>query len=133
MKENKTTQLNIRLTESQMDKIRCNARACDMTVSAFVMEVAQNFIVLNCDYDQISGHSKEISSLRNVINRLVYTVVKTREYVPADLEYILNKMNEIAKSEGEFLELMLDEKEIITTSKLVVCTAPIRGAYWLGP
>lgn len=103
MKENKTTQLNIRLTESQMEIIRCNARACDMTVSAFVMEVAQNFIVLNCDYDQISDHSKEISSLRNVINRLVYTVVKTGEYVPADLEYILNKMNEIAKSEGKFI------------------------------
>ena len=30
----------------------------------------------------------------------------------------------------EFVE---DNNIIITTSKLVVCTAPIRGAYWLSP
>lgn len=111
MKTRKTSRLAIRLPEKEMEQIQLNARAVNRTVSAFVREIALNFCVLNCDYDSISKHTHEITSLRNAINQLVYTIKKTGEYVPADLEYILNKMNEISKSEKEFLGLMIGEKE----------------------
>ena len=111
MKTRKTSRLAIRLPEKEMEQIQMNARAANRTVSAFVREIALNFCVLNCDYDSISKHAHEITSLRNAINQLVYTIKKTGEYVPADLEYILNKMNEISKSEKEFLGLMLGEQE----------------------
>ena len=32
-----------------------------------------------------------------------------------------------------FYDFKIAVAKIITTSKLVVCTAPIRGAYWLSP
>ena len=111
MREAKTEQLHIRLTETQMEKIRANARACGKTVSAYVTEVSLYFCVLNYEYEDVIAHNNEITSLRNTINQLVYTIRKTGEYVPADLEYILNKMNEISRSECEFSELMLYEKE----------------------
>ena len=109
--ENKTTQFLLRLSEKELNQIKDNAKACDKTVSAFIRENALNFCILNCDYQSIINHTREITSLRNAINQLVYTIKKTGEYVPADLEYILKKMNEISKSENQFLNLMLDEKE----------------------
>lgn len=111
METKKTSRLAIRLPEEEMEQIRLNARAMDKTVSAYVREISRNICVLKCDYEAILRHTHEITSLRNAINQLVYTIIKTGEYVPADLEFILNKMNEISKSEKEFLSVMLNEKE----------------------
>lgn len=117
MPKRKNTQLLIRMSETELENIQDNAKACNKTVSAFVRESATNFCVLNYDYETVMQHTHEITSLRNAINQLVYTIKKTGEYVPADLEYILNKMNEISKSENEFVNNMLDDKE--KKSKLI--------------
>lgn len=111
METKKTSRLAIRLPEKEMEQIQQNAKAMDRTVSAYIREIAKNFCVLKCDYEAILRHTHEITSLRNAINQVIYTIKKTGEYVPADLEFILNKMNEISKSEKEFLSIMLNEKE----------------------
>lgn len=111
MTTNKTTQLLIRLSESELDQIQKNAKAIDKTVSAYIREIAKDFCILKYDYQSIVEHTHQITSLRNAVNQLVYTIKKTGEYVPADLEYILKKMNEISQSENEFVTLMLDDKE----------------------
>ena len=91
--------------------VRYNARVGIKTVSDYVTEVALNFCVLNYEYEDVIAHNNEITYLRNAINKLMYTIIKTGEYVPADLEFILVKMNEISKSEGKFIVLMLDDTE----------------------
>lgn len=111
MSNNKTSQLMIRLSEDDHEQIQMNAKACDKTVSAYIREMALNFCVLDCNYEKIIDHTHEITSLRNAVNQLVYTIKKSGEYVPADLEYILAKMNDISKSENNFVNIMLDEKE----------------------
>lgn len=111
MTANKNQQLYIRLSEEELEQIQTNAKAAGKTVSAYIRESAIGFCILNCDYKQITDHTHEITSLRNAVNQLVYTIKKTGDYVPADLEYILDKMNEISKSENKFINLMLDEKE----------------------
>lgn len=111
MTTNKTQTIFIRLSTKEHEQIQNNAKALDKTVPAFLREVGQNFCVLNCNYQQIIDHTHEITSLRNAVNQLVYTIKKTGEYVPADLEYILNKMNDISKSENQFINLMLDDKD----------------------
>ena len=111
MSTKKTHQLLIRVSEKDMEQIQQNARVTDKTVAAFVREVATDFCVLKVDYESIINHTKEISALRNAVNQLVYTIKKTGDYVPADLEYILEKINEISKSENEFLNMMLEDKD----------------------
>lgn len=111
MNDKQTVQIKCYVSENELEYIQANAKAMDKTVSAFIRESAKNFCVLQCDYKQITDHTHEITSLRNAVNQLVYTIKKTGDYVPADLEYILTKMNEISKSENEFVNLMLDDKE----------------------
>lgn len=111
MIEKQTVQVKCYLTESELDQIQQNAKAMDKTVSAYIREISKNFCVLKYDYESILKHTHEITSLRNAINQLVYTIKKTGEYVPADLEFILDKMNEISKSEKEFVGFMLNDKE----------------------
>lgn len=103
MTEPRDTQLLIRLTETELDQIRYNAQACGKSVSAYVREIAVNMCVLNIDNVCITQHTGEISSLRNAINQLIFTIKKTGNYTPVDLEYILDKTNEMMKSEKEFL------------------------------
>ena len=111
MNSNKTVQLKLRVSEKELDQIQSNAQAMDKTVSAYIREVSTNFCVLQCDYQQIIDHKNEITALRNAINQLIYTIIKTGDSVPADLEFILKQMNEITKSENSFVNLMLDEQE----------------------
>lgn len=111
MPSKKKTQLLIRLSEDELEQIQQNAAAMDKTVSAYVRYIAKDFCVLKYDYETILQHTHEITALRNAINQLVYTIKKTGEYVPADLEFILDKMNEISKSEKEFVGNMLNDKD----------------------
>lgn len=66
VREAKTEQLHIRLTETQMEKIRANARACEKTVSAFVTEVSLYFCVLNYEYEDVIVHNNEIFYQRSI-------------------------------------------------------------------
>ena len=111
MKTRKTSRLSIRLPEKEMEQIRLNARAMGLTVSAFMRYIANDFGILKCDYEPILQHTHEITYTRNLINRLVYTIIITGEYVPADLEFIIDKMNKLSKSEKELVEFMLANKE----------------------
>ena len=111
MSDTKETQLKLRISEKELEQIQDNAKAMNKTVSAYVREISKNFCILNYDYQAIIDHTHEITSLRNAVNQLVYTIKKTGEYVPADLEFILDKMNEISKSENQFVNIMLDDKE----------------------
>lgn len=111
MDDKQTRQIKCYVSETEYKRIQDNAKAMDRTVSAYIRESAKNACVIAWDYQQIIDHTHEITSLRNAINQLIYTIRRTGEYVPADLEYILEKMNEISKSENEFLGLMLEDTE----------------------
>lgn len=102
----KNIQLKIRISEDELERIQNNARACDKTVSAYIREMALNMCVLIPDYKVITDHTAQISAYRNAINQLIYTIKKTEDYVPVDIEYILEKTNLMFKSENEFLNLI---------------------------
>lgn len=97
-------QLLIRLKQDELEQIQMNARACEKTTSAYIREIATNICILNLDYSYIMEHTRAISSFRNAINQLIFTIIKTGDYTPVDLEYILDKTQAILKSEKEFLE-----------------------------
>lgn len=100
---NKNCQLLIRLSEKELEQIQKNAAACDKTVSAYIRDIAVNMCILTPDNTCVTNHTDEISAYRNAINQLVFTIKKTGNYSSIDLEYILDKTNQILKSEREFL------------------------------
>ena len=105
-KESNNAQLYIRLKEDELQQIKKNAAACGRTTSAYIRETALNMCVLETDYQAILDHTNELSAFRNTINQLVFTIRKTENYTPKDLEYILDKVEDIFQSEIEFLSLM---------------------------
>lgn len=100
----KGAQLLVRLPEEELDQIKRNAKACGKTVSAYVRETALDMCVLRFDYAYVTAHTNEISALRNAITSLIFTIKKRGEYVPVDIEYILERMDEISKLEKEFIK-----------------------------
>ena len=63
-----------------------------------------NPIIRNYDFNAVRNHTKEIGEIRNCINRLIYTIDATNNYLPKEIETIVNLMNEIFKSENCLLK-----------------------------
>ena len=118
--ENRNTQTLIRLSEKELLQIQNNAKACGLTVSAYIRETALNMCILPYDTNSITDHTNEISAYRNAINQLVFTIKKTGNYTPVDLEYILDKTSELLKSEKEFLNIY--KNSIESEKKLIART-----------
>lgn len=93
-----------------------NARAADRSVSAFVKEMALDMCIIKFGPDKIiDNHIAEISALGNGIFQLIYTIQKTGDYFPADLDTICELMQKISESEKSFLQMM--EKENLKVRK----------------
>lgn len=104
--KNQTIQVKVYVTENEYKRIIDNANACNSKLSAYARDSALEFNVINVSYDEIRANAKEIHDTREVINRLTYTILKTGEYVPDDLEYIVEKLNILANNQKEFVKLM---------------------------
>lgn len=114
---NRTTQIKLLVNENELQQIKNNALACGKSVSAYIRETALNMCVLNIDDSCVTAHTNEISAYRNAVNQLVFTIKKTGNYTPVDLEYILEKTTEILKSEKIFLNNY--SKAIESNKKLI--------------
>jgi hypothetical protein len=119
------TQIKLLVTPEEDQQIRNNAKAAGRTVSAYIRAMALDLVILQCDTSEINAHVHEISSLRNAINQLIYTIQKTGDYYPAELEAIHDLMEQIMVSEKKFLAKMekdipRKQKEIRKEAKKVV-------------
>lgn len=103
-KEAKSTQLNLRLTETELEQIQENAKYCDRTVSAYAREVLLNMCFVSANYADIKEHSMKIQVLQMSVMQLIFTILKRREYVPKDVEYILDSLRKLEKMEAEISE-----------------------------
>lgn len=104
-------QIKILVTPEEQLQIRENAKAVGKTPSAYIRAVALDLCILKCDtHEIVNEHVHEISSLRNAINQLIYTIEKLGDYYPAELEAIHDLMVDVMKSENRFLAMM--EKDI---------------------
>lgn len=111
-------QIKLIVSEEEQLQIKNNAKAAGKTVSAYMRETALNYFIFDCDNsDLINDHIHEISSLRNSINQLIYTIEKTGDYYPSELETIHELMVEIMSSEKNFLTMM--EKDIVKKRKIL--------------
>lgn len=73
------------------------------TISAYMRAMSLNMCILKPDYSCILEHTHQLSVIKNAIIQLTFTIIKSGKYVPPDLEYIYNKLDEIYRSEDKFL------------------------------
>lgn len=100
-------QIKFSVNEEEKLRVHMNARAADRSVSAFVKEMALDMCIIKFGPDKIiDNHIAEISALRNGIFQLIYTIEKTGDYFPADLETIRELMQKISESEKRFLQMI---------------------------
>lgn len=108
---NNKNQILIRLNEDEHLQIQRNAKLCNKTVSAYLRELALNMTIFNVDTSCITKHISQITTLSNAIAQLIFTIKKTDNYTPADLEYIDNKIGKILECEKEFLNIYINSIE----------------------
>ena len=101
MSEAKNTQLFLRLSERELEAIQDNAKACDKTVSAYAREVLVNMCSINISYENLREHKQRLNTTQQAIIQLIFTIRKTGNYAPKDIEYILEKLNEIFEIQSD--------------------------------
>lgn len=116
-KPQKGTQLLIRLSEEEREQIEKNARFCNKTTSAFLRNVGCNLSVVQFDYKHVTEHTNELTTIKNAIVSLIYTMLKTQRYMPPDFEYISDKVNEILQLENDFLK---KHNDFVDSSKKLI-------------
>ena len=109
--DNKTEMISLRFRSDELEQVRKNARSLEMTTSAYVRCIARDLLVYRYQHQVVSDHTHQLTATRNAINQLVYSIRKTGEYVPADLEYILDKMDEISVSENKLRSHLMDKQD----------------------
>lgn len=80
-------------------------------MSAYVRETASNFRTLNYEWRVLDEHLKVLYSLRNAVNALFLSIRRKDNYAPADLEYILERINDIYRSEKLLIQQIPRIKE----------------------
>lgn len=102
--------IQIRVSEEEYDIIAAQAKACEMQIGPYIRMVAQHPIVYKFDYDVIAEHTREVACIRTSINRLIFTIDASNNYLPRDIDSIVMYMSEIFKSENKLLKTIYNEQ-----------------------
>ena len=110
---NRDKLIHIRVSEGEEKIIKLNAGYVNMNVSKYIRTAAiepkivkYDYTLMNEHYHIISEHTKEIAEVRNSINRLIFSIEASNNYLPREIETIVFYMNEIFKSENKLLATM---------------------------
>ena len=99
----RTREIRIMVSEEEYERILRNAKRADMQTAPYIRAVAQSLTIVRYDYSVISEHTKAIGEIRTCINRLIFTIDATNNYLPQDIQTIVSLMQEIFKSERHLL------------------------------
>lgn len=103
--------IHLRLSESEYECIRKHAQALNMQVNPYIRMVAENPVIRHYNYKAISDHTEEIGKIRQSINRLLYTIDATNNYLPQEIGSIVNMMHHIFESENKLLKTINKQQE----------------------
>ena len=107
--------IRVRVTENEYDNIKLNADILGMQVAPYIRKVAQNPTIIKNNYEAIEEHTKQIGNIDKSINLLIYTIHLNNDYLPKEIEGILNYIKEVWETENELLETL--RKQWINASK----------------
>lgn len=88
----RTKEIRICVTEEEYETIRKCAQEANIQLSPYIRTVAMNPIIRNYDFGAVQNHTQAIGEIRNCINRVIYTIAATNNYLPKEIEYIVSLM-----------------------------------------
>ena len=101
--------IKITLPKEEHEQIKRNAEFFGMNVSAYIRKMAADADTISLNFKSVEEHTKYLNIQRRAVMELIYTIIKTGNYTPADLEYILKNSNDVLKSQKKFLMDFSDE------------------------
>ena len=101
---NRTKEIRIMVSEEEYERIFRNAKKLDIQTAPYIRAVAQSPTIVYCDYRIISEHTKKIGKIRTCINRLIFTIDSTNNYLPKEIYTIVALIQVISKSENRLLK-----------------------------
>lgn len=102
-------EIRMMLSDKEYTRIKTRADQLHMTVSAYIRSMALNGQIVVKNYRPIDRHTKEIAEVRNSINRLVFTIEATNNYLPREILTIVKLMEDIFKGENELLKTIRED------------------------
>ena len=102
--------IHIRLTEPEHKIISNNAERLKMQVAPYVRTAALSPVIQQYDYSIIAEHTKEVAAVRESINRMIFTIEVSNNYLPREIDYIVSMMERIFESENKLLETLRKER-----------------------
>lgn len=110
-KTKRVKEIRIMVSEEEYKDISTQAEKLNMQVSPYIRTIAKNPQIVQIDYSAISTHTKEMAEIRNSINRLVFTIEASNNYLPREIESIVNLMDELFQSENKLLKAIRELRE----------------------
>lgn len=107
--------IRVRVTEDEYKIIKENADILGMKVAPYIRKVAQNPNIIHFNYSAIERHTQQIGKIDESINLLIYTIHVNNDYLPKEIEGILNYIKEVWETENKLLEEV--RKQWIKASK----------------
>jgi hypothetical protein len=111
----RSREIRVRVTEDEYENIKLNANILGMQVAPYIRRVAQNPTIIKNNYEAIEEHTNHIDKIDRSINLLIYTIHVNNDYLPKEIEGILNYIKEVWETENELLDEV--RKQWIKASK----------------
>lgn len=103
--KNRAKNIQFRVSKDEYIQLKNYADSTGQSVSAYARNSVLNPYTLLVNYDEIEQHTQEISEIKSAVNSLIYTLVRSGNYYPADVENILKLLNDINDSEKKLIKL----------------------------
>lgn len=97
-------EIRIKVSKEEHDNISLNAEILDMQVAPYIRRVAQNPHITLFDYAAIRNHTRMLGRVVNSINRLIFTIDLRNDYLPKEIDGIVEYVKKIWETENELLE-----------------------------
>lgn len=96
--------IQIRVTNEENKNIESNARKLKMQVAPYIRMVAQNPTIIQNDYAAIREHTKQVNEIIKSINRLIFTIEATNNYLPKQIDSMVDYTKYILETENKLLD-----------------------------
>ena len=111
-------EIRIMVSTQEYENIKQMAKEAGIQVSPYIRRVAQNPTIYHFDFMVLIRHAEMLGEIRNSINRLIFTIYATNNYLPREIETIVNLMQEVFNTENEIHKIICDLDEELTRKAL---------------
>lgn len=116
----RSKEIRFSVTEAEYETILMYAKMLGMQPNIYIRHAAKNPVIHRYNYDAISKHTQELSDIRKTLNRLVYTIEATNNFVPREIGTVVNMMNYVMETENELLKTTREQREELRKKKIIL-------------